>query len=817
MRLFLLGCIFVASSAVIEAAVRNIAASNWEDVVTAVANITTDEDVLVVEFAAAEISATSALLVKQGHVVLRGSESSNVVISRANSTFCPLGAACGDLKGSPCRRIIRQTGGALTVERLTLTGGYCEGSGGAFILEAGTAVIKDAIFKDNKVAGPSAEAFKADPSWRGDLHIDWPWTAGGSDDPACRADPSYCCNGGVAANNKAKDGYPTLPCTRRNFVGYFGVRCCFAGQRKRAPRVGTGWTSSNGWTDNAQYMKVKAGVSPREEFDWFEGGLDYSNINSANDRLKQPLGGAVYVRSGSLVLLRAHFEGNKGHPRMPGHALANGDGIPRKRQYWRYGSTAWRKWNPELYQYYWKGEDAGGHVYDVESAGLDYSRCTAYYFRDCLGEGKSLWPHINVGAGKLNGDIESIDLVLGGNTWERLEKLRIVKDQTQKRMAPVRKKKGDGIPGFSDSYEPCPPGMYSSGTGGDACTPCSRGQSCDGWARSAPSICPEGRYCPQGKPSRPCPKCKSGFECKPGLLCNLNANSSDTIAKVCPDGFFCPGDTTELPKPCNAGQLCKAGSVTADGEGLCPAGFGCPSGEKMRSCKAGFFCPKGSESDRGSSTSADCVQKPKFCPCDHPNYCCPAGSVSRKERLNGDPDCPKASTENPTPSPTAPPSDNPTSSPTVYPTKSPAIKLLLSEMNSLSGGTITVPALGNMQLELQAAGISEDNFIAVIQKLLDEGFFKTGVRISEVKDEILKQVDDANKTDGNDILIYYIPASVGGVMLIAIAIYVVQQKHRTNNIPEAFELKVNPSSDFTLSNPMGTSHPSRSKVNSFVF
>ena len=121
-----------------------------------------------------------------------------------------------------------------------------------------------------------------------------------------------------------------------------------------------------------------------------------------------------------------------------------------------------------------------------------------------------------------------------------------------------------------------------------------------------------------------------------------------------------------------------------------------------------------------------------------------------------------------------------------------------------------------MQLELQAAGISEDNFIAVIQKLLDEGFFKTGVRISEVKDEILKQVDDANKTDGNDILIYYIPASVGGVMLIAIAIYVVQQKHRTNNIPEAFELKVNPSSDFTLSNPMGTSHPSCSKVNSFV-
>ena len=152
--------------------------------------------------------------------------------------------------------------------------------------------------------------------------------------------------------------------------------------------------------------------------------------------------------------------------------------------------------------------------------------------------------------------------------------------------------------------------------GGDICPP---GTWCPAGSIS-PTGCAAGRYSAQPGTTTPCTVCPEGFFCTG----NSTAFTGTAESGVCPAGHFCPaGSTSGTGSPCPAGTYRNAtGGIALDDCSPCPAGSFCagignvvPTG----ACSAGFYC-------NGSSTVADASDGTGG-PCVPGEYC-PEGSVS---------------------------------------------------------------------------------------------------------------------------------------------------------------------------------------------
>ena len=167
----------------------------------------------------------------------------------------------------------------------------------------------------------------------------------------------------------------------------------------------------------------------------------------------------------------------------------------------------------------------------------------------------------------------------------------------------------------------CPPGNYSSLSGGAAlssCAPCPSGQICSASATVVPTPCPSGSYCPQGS-ARPTPCPASTFNnatgartvrecaaCLPGWYC-ASSNLTAPTGK-CDPGYYClAGSNTSAPAPASD----PLGSTPLPIGGRCPSGGFCPQGSS-----APFACPQGTFGNvTGAWNATSCIA-------------CPSGSVS---------------------------------------------------------------------------------------------------------------------------------------------------------------------------------------------
>ena len=202
---------------------------------------------------------------------------------------------------------------------------------------------------------------------------------------------------------------------------------------------------------------------------------------------------------------------------------------------------------------------------------------------------------------------------------------------------------GSFCPPGSESPIGCPAGTFSSSTGlGNVsqCSPCIAGYFCqDIGLILSQGECTESWFCPEGSSS------PNQVECPAGLFCPRGSS----FPEPCPIGTYSNtthlGDSSECV-PCTPGYFCNAtGSVEPNG--LCEAGFYCPSGTNSSrpsayECPIGFYCPEGTGIPLrcNSTTFTDTEQQSEcnICPagwyCDGGNlidlcaigYYCPEGT-----------------------------------------------------------------------------------------------------------------------------------------------------------------------------------------------
>ena len=162
------------------------------------------------------------------------------------------------------------------------------------------------------------------------------------------------------------------------------------------------------------------------------------------------------------------------------------------------------------------------------------------------------------------------------------------------------------------SPEPCPPGTYAPGNkkqlkAVSECDPCPAGSYCAAGNQTVVSgPCSAGYYCNRGSPDMAPVNITYGGICPPGTRCpagtpspipcsagTYNNYSGQAICKECPQGFYCPDNST-YPIDCPSGYWCEKGATVAD-TNPCPAGtFNNLTRRYLRShcqeCTPGCYC-----------------------------------------------------------------------------------------------------------------------------------------------------------------------------------------------------------------------------------
>ncbi|KAL8270980.1 hypothetical protein Esti_005101 [Eimeria stiedai] len=130
---------------------------------------------------------------------------------------------------------------------------------------------------------------------------------------------------------------------------------------------------------------------------------------------------------------------------------------------------------------------------------------------------------------------------------------------------------GHYCPRGTEELRPCPQGTFLSASGA--------------WNEDQCQACPPGRFCALPGLAAPSGVCSIGF------FCTSKSTSPGDAASICPEGKYCPEGTGD-PIPCEGGTY-----QSQQGEGsckTCPEGSYCPSGSSTpRTCPVGFYCPAG--------------------------------------------------------------------------------------------------------------------------------------------------------------------------------------------------------------------------------
>lgn len=147
---------------------------------------------------------------------------------------------------------------------------------------------------------------------------------------------------------------------------------------------------------------------------------------------------------------------------------------------------------------------------------------------------------------------------------------------------------------FSGTPKKCAPGTFMNTTGYDYCFNCPAGYFCDykvGENIIVPQPCPEGHYCP-GNTTSAIPKCPTGT-----INPNFYMSDMESHCLPCPGGHYCD-------KP---GAIEYDGSLNDTGVAFCAPGYYCKSGVNVSTptpettsgvggpCPAGFYCPEKTE------------------------------------------------------------------------------------------------------------------------------------------------------------------------------------------------------------------------------
>ena len=206
----------------------------------------------------------------------------------------------------------------------------------------------------------------------------------------------------------------------------------------------------------------------------------------------------------------------------------------------------------------------------------------------------------------------------------------------------------------------CPAGTSSAGQAmlSNACLPCAAGKFCPK-ASSAPSVCPAGHYCPQPALALECTT--SGAYCP---LARQQARGGASVALLPQSARWIavtllrrrastPSQSVDSARP---GTLSWVAALYADRqrvslsafvhsrdiaarpqdvatkEGLCRAGYFCPTPTKEVECEVGSYCPEASTAANGCPSGWSCAMPASFWTRD-PELCVEP-FVSRRFRVN---------------------------------------------------------------------------------------------------------------------------------------------------------------------------------------
>ena len=139
--------------------------------------------------------------------------------------------------------------------------------------------------------------------------------------------------------------------------------------------------------------------------------------------------------------------------------------------------------------------------------------------------------------------------------------------------------------------------------------PCAGGSSC---SQGEESLCPEGRFCPQGGSLAPigCP------------LGSYQGAEGATRCQACPAGSLCPSLGMPEPRACPPGFLCgEEAAGTLSQLEPCPAGYFCALGRLPEPCPDGSWCPEGTATALPAAGNYSSPQ-----PCRDGVVCGPPGS-----------------------------------------------------------------------------------------------------------------------------------------------------------------------------------------------
>eukprot|EP00347_Sterkiella_histriomuscorum_P016022 403354791 len=156
--------------------------------------------------------------------------------------------------------------------------------------------------------------------------------------------------------------------------------------------------------------------------------------------------------------------------------------------------------------------------------------------------------------------------------------------------------------------QPCPAGVYCLGEVESAAGTalCPEGFYCE-LGTSQPKGCPPGKYCNTTGLSAPVGNCEAGYYC---IQNSSSSTPSDGIqGDQCPRGYYCPAGTFS-PLACPIGTYnskigmealtdclnCPSGFVCTERgqdsyDTVCPEGFYCPGDTSVIQCPAGYYCP----------------------------------------------------------------------------------------------------------------------------------------------------------------------------------------------------------------------------------